>query len=634
MSASLILPRVTSFRVTGFQPIFNTDVHASVKTGPCLILGGNGLGKTTLMQAIVYGLTGGVTEEIEEDKRQRWGHAYFRSRLGSESGKTALVEVTFQLAKEQISVRRGLTGSQVVGVRSRSTGQKWVDSDNAHLLYEELLREHGGYNAISDFAFVVTRLLYLPENRRLLAWDTDAQTRVLMLVNRDVSIEHDFRERRKELKLMDSRKRHIHVQLGHANEALSSLDEEATEETDEQDETPVNAEGSDLLQLLDRLADATKARIEAADSLSEIDHTISAVSSEVESLHLAIEEVEGKLVFNLLDRAERERSLALHKLLESAICPSCGTRQRDLQATAKEYYQAHKCCLCGSEQPQITNPELAEMRSRLADRMTALSANEQAYSVLEQRLNILRKTESDLQFRVNRIRFQQPVLNIPDQSLSVTTRQDLLRRKRKLEADEAELALQIRELQAELEAEYEGFLAAVSDRLKRLRSSYEQYASEFLGITCTLTSTDASDRLLGLTAFVPQFGGSTRPTPESCSEAQRFFLDIAFRMALVDLASELGGAPSCFICETPENALDVSYIDNVVQMFKRFMARRHVLIFSANLQDAGIAEKIMGTVAKSERASRVINLLQYGQLTEVHRKALRRLTSLAKKVTG
>ena len=128
--------------------------------------------------------------------------------------------------------------------------------------------------------------------------------------------------------------------------------------------------------------------------------------------------------------------------------------------------------------------------------MTALNANEQAYAVLEQRLNIARKTEADLHARVNRIRFQQPVLNIPDQSLSPSARQDLLRRKRRLEAEEADLAVQIRDLQAELETEYDAFLESVSDRLKRLRRSYEQYASEFLGITCTLASTETADRLL------------------------------------------------------------------------------------------------------------------------------------------
>src|SRR5215467_8534571 len=108
MPQTLVLPRLLSYDVEGFEPIFRTAVSARLKPGPNLILGGNGLGKTTLMQAIVYGLTGGVSEDIEDDKRLRWGHAYFRSRLSPQQSKTAQVRVTFQLGDVRLTVRRGL----------------------------------------------------------------------------------------------------------------------------------------------------------------------------------------------------------------------------------------------------------------------------------------------------------------------------------------------------------------------------------------------------------------------------------------------------------------------------------------------------------------------------------------------
>jgi hypothetical protein len=622
--------------VSGFQPIFNADIQLTVKPGPCLILGGNGLGKTTLMQALVYGLSGGVPEAIEEDRKMRWGHAYFRSRLDPDSGKIATVEVSFRLGKEKIAVRRGLAGSHVVAVRVGPTTSRWIEGDAADGAYEEALRIHGGYETAADFAFVVNRLLYLPENRTLLAWDTDAQTRILMLVNRDVSTEGYFRERRKQLKLWDSRKRHIHVELGKAEKALSSLDEDTTDEPEETNHGALGElDAARLPGLVEKLNEATKARIAAARNLAEIERTITSISSEVETLHLAIEVVEGSLVTNLLDSTEREKNLAIHKLLESAVCPSCGTQQRDLQATAQQYYKEHKCCICGSDQPQITNPDLVSMRSRLAERMDALHANEQAYAVLEQRVSSAREAEATLLAYVNQIRFAQPVLDIPDDTLSVSTRQDLSRRKKKLARDEADLAIQIRELQSNLEKEYQEFLNAMEGRLSLLRRTYEEYASEFLGVTCKLAAAEQADRLLALTAFIPEFGGSQRRDPQSCSEAQRFFLDIAFRMAIVDAASDMADSPSCFICETPENALDVSYVDNVVQMFLRFMSRQHTLVFSANLQDSGIAQKIMASVpTKEDRRSRVVNLLDFGQLTNVHNKALSRLKYLANKVMG
>jgi hypothetical protein len=90
---------------------------------------------------------------------------------------------------------------------------------------------------VSDFAFVVHRLLYLPESRRLIAWDTDAQIRLLMLLNQDIAVERDFREQRAELKLLDSKKRHFRVAINNANKELATLleyDHEAEAENEDE----------------------------------------------------------------------------------------------------------------------------------------------------------------------------------------------------------------------------------------------------------------------------------------------------------------------------------------------------------------------------------------------------------------
>jgi recombinational DNA repair ATPase RecF len=107
MSSALVLPRLISYSLEGFEPIFRTEISVRLKPGPNLILGGNGLGKTTLMQAVVYGLTGGVSEDIEDDRRLRWGHAYFRSRLTPGQPKSALVQVTFQGKMNVLTRREG-----------------------------------------------------------------------------------------------------------------------------------------------------------------------------------------------------------------------------------------------------------------------------------------------------------------------------------------------------------------------------------------------------------------------------------------------------------------------------------------------------------------------------------------------
>ena len=80
-----------------------------------------------------------------------------------------------------------------------------------------------------------------------------------------------------------------------------------------------------------------------------------------------------------------------------------------------------------------------------------------------------------------------------------------------------------------------------------------------------------------------------------------------------------------FICETPETALDMSYIDNVVKMFKSFANKGHNLILTANVQTDGIAQKLLVGIPRAKRTSHVLNLFDIGQLSDVHRADIKRL---------
>ena len=73
--------------LTGFAPLFENEVDIKLPKGPFVILGGNAMGKTTTLQAIVFGLAGAADDAVEEQKSLRWDAKYFRRRLtpGSKS---------------------------------------------------------------------------------------------------------------------------------------------------------------------------------------------------------------------------------------------------------------------------------------------------------------------------------------------------------------------------------------------------------------------------------------------------------------------------------------------------------------------------------------------------------------------
>lgn len=151
--STLILPRLKAFRLHRFVPMFSEDPAMTIaEKSPNIILGGNGLGKTTIMQAVVYGLTGGITEKIEPEKALRWDHKYFRGRLNSDDLREATVTVDFALGRVAFSIVRGFSHSGIIDFK-QSGKKKPVEE------YAQALAQVGGYASLDDFSFIVHRLL-------------------------------------------------------------------------------------------------------------------------------------------------------------------------------------------------------------------------------------------------------------------------------------------------------------------------------------------------------------------------------------------------------------------------------------------------------------------------------------------
>jgi len=456
-----------------------------------------------------------------------------------------------------------------------------------------------------------------------------------MLLNHDVLDEADFRSRRDELRLMDSRKRHIHVAVGKAKTRLASLLEYRGEDAPEenQKESPPTLAPNELEGVVERLKELDNQRRGLEEKARTANSNLSDISAQVEVLRERIDLTEASLVAHFLSEQERESVLPVYKLAELGICPVCGTNQPDLQAIAQEHYRAHRCILCGSEEPKAPNQEIVSLRSQLSARLQAQQALEESVRTLNVAIERITRDQDTQQAVVNRVSFAQPVVTLSDQRLPRSTREELEDLHASLVRDEASLEEQSLNRRTQLERDYADFRSAVQVRVERLRTLYTYYATAFLGIDCELSeSRDLG--LITLTRLVPKFSGIVRDVPASCSEAQRFFLDIAFRLALIDLAAEYDGEPASFLCETPETALDMSYIENVVQMFIRFSQKHHSLLLTANIQPNGIAAQLLQSTPQKGRAARVLNLLEIGQLSQVHQTHLRALNRVVRRTVS
>ncbi len=76
----------------------------------------------------------------------------------------------------------------------------------------------------------------------------------------------------------------------------------------------------------------------------------------------------------------------------------------------------------------------------------------------------------------------------------------------------------------------------------------------------------------------------------------------------------------------------MSYVRNVVAMFSAFAEKQHNILLTANVQMAGIAEKLLERIAKNDRPSHIVNLLDYGRLSNVQQNAISDFRKILKRI--
>lgn len=619
-----LLPKLTSFKLSRFEPLFTKDISSPIPHDLFIIAGGNGLGKTTIMQAIIYCIAGEMDITIEQEKSKRWDLNYFYGKLNDHA--IASIETGFSIGKHKVIIQRGFKSkliSKLLIDGEESSNLRELDSS-----YKNFIEQDCGYKSFDDFRFIVHKLCYLPETRPDLVWNLDTQIRILMTIFSDIIDESRFREQRDDLKQLDSTRRHINVAINHTKAEIKkrSIEEKDDEKEDVTEEVEtLRMDDTEIEEATKQLSEIYKERLRVNKELKIAANELSIVSSDVEKLEEELSKARESFLLSKLSGFEKhETRMAIHKLLFLKLCPACGNKASELSQSAEILVQKSCCPLCGADEHLDTEINLPQLDAELKEKIVFQLEYEKRVLKLEEMLNYINKQENILQVKVDKIRLRKPVVS----SLYSTPQKekDVLKLDLKnLERQYAEIDNRFIKLQDWLDKEYNAFYKTATLRLERLRQIYKKYATSFLGVTCDLEETESGDKFLNLNLFVPSFNDHIRTRPDMCSEAQRFFLDIAFRLALIDLAAQLSKSSASFICETPENSLDISYIENVSTMFRTFAEKRHTILITTNIQPGGLARPILRGKSIREKKKSILNLLEYGHLSDVQEKNISKL---------
>lgn len=601
-----------SFSLYKLKPNLDLEFPAGVF---CLA-GANGLGKTTFLATLNYGLTGIVpnlsanflasSDYYQDNYRDRaFSKKFFDGRITDKDRTNAAISIVLQAGNLQFEIKRylfdyeGLAYLHVVNIDSGELEYKGGEEslEQNELAYQRLMCDAIGLIGFEQYVFLQHFVLTFDESRRLLLWDSEALNEALYLcIGADYNNARKASELTRAMDKFGSRARNTQFQASNVRARIETIQREfaktATTSNDEAETTPEEVEASH--RALVKEADKLHRRVvEKQREVRDCDLQWIERSSKLTALQSEFER-------EFTRRVETRSQIHFHPTISAtisenrcAICHSPGVAD-----SVQSEIDNTQCPLCNSPLPPQTPDEDARLNISRLD-IAVGQARDKLREVLQAKERLSKELEASedseqgalaqLQaFEVSNTRMLKEINKNQTQSHS----NDIASTISRLEVEFAELTKKKEEQYAERDEKRKQLLV-LQKGLKRAYAAAEEdfvpllqeLASAFLGIDLQVAMearTSISD--FGL-ALVLSVRGTPRREDTQLSESQRFFLDIALRMALVQYISASDSKAELLI-DTPEGSLDIAYEARAGSMFAQFVRSGHNMFMTANINSS------------------------------------------------
>ena len=627
MSVKRRLPAISYVRLESFsiyqeRPI----VEIEIRDGVFCLAGANGLGKSSFLAAVNFCLTGIVVhpERGSFSSMRKFYHdslsysrTFFDGRISELDRDSAEVTVHFTVGGHKYELTRNLFEPQslrdlvVVDGAGQVLNQDTDDDDVRHQDYARLLVEDCRLSKFEQFVFLQHFLLTFDERRHLLFWDEQVMTPLLYLA---FGIDADDARRADELthavNRAESRRRNAQWQATSARRKMKELGGDAVDES-----------------LLDGLLEQHQALSEAVDQATEeltglqrgaadarLDHANA--SAEYQSLKHQYD--------HLFTRRLRSRSAprlhpAVAESLKTERCSVCGTQGHHVVTKIEESLDANACPLCASSFTPTSEADssidnLREVDSELAQ------AGERVKAAQVRRDRFDKEVDAALQVYNEKVQQLESFDNDNEKTLpSLSSGLVGLLEQRRVAESERMHAVERRDEWArkrdtarrELEPLQKALRVAYEEAEVDFVPNFRDLARQFIGLDLDvfLDKADRTRFILGL-----EVQGTRRRTTTTLSESQRFFLDIALRMALVQQMTD-AEAPSTVYIDTPEGSLDIAYEAKAGAMFGKFVFSGQNIMMTANINANQLLRRL-AEVCRSEHMQ-MLRMTDWATLSEV-----------------
>ena len=633
----LRLPKIADVRLKRFSLFTaNPDAEVSAGDGVLCLVGANGIGKSTLLAAINFCLTGTVPdpartfESINEyyQYTREYSREFFRGRIAGLDEDDAEISVTFSIGSYNYELTRGLFEPEelrhlsVIDSSGSNSSAVIALSDNIprserHRIYTESLIKHSGVASFEEFVFLQHFVFTFDEQRKTLFWNPRVMERVLY---RAFGADSDMAKRadsiRREIETEDSRvrnrqweatrmRRRINEVKAKARELAGAEKEFETLESDHESLSKQHQEETEVLQVAEdalrdahlRLADLSVKEAALRDDYARLFDSQFDFRPTPSQHPLVVQSVQER-VCGLCGARGEKVAAAIETNTAGSVCPVCKSHveveslqddesvrldqiDREIGAIRKEIRHVHA---------SLESLKASEATARDKWRATKRRLDEfdRANGTM---LEVLRKFLDQSDNHVSLADHRTQLAAVVKEKETAQKRRDQLKEEQ-------------RHLQAQLEEHYVRVEGTFVPRFSEL-------ARQFLGMPLSIQLDARRTRDVEL---VVEVRGTTRRQQQQLSESQRFFLDIALRMAFTQHMSD-PDAPGGMFIDTPEGSLDIAYEKRAGGMLALFARSGHQVIMTANVNTS----KLLLELAKQCGHSwmRICKMTDWAELSAV-----------------
>ncbi len=642
---SLYLPKLDRVVIKDYS-LYKKNIDFSIHEGVNIVVGGNGLGKTTFLNLVVFAITGSADKKY----KPKLSPSYFTSRIKNHKEWSPKVYVEFSIKDVKFIIERSIKTGTLLYLNVKGNE---IKDEHLEEKYIEKVKEYSNFKLFTDFCFILKSLLYAGEERDMILWNLETHAKILRLLFIGKDYEESFGAIEKAARDANNKWRHASAYNENLREEKRKLEKKRRKSLSEGKELNLEKE----IERIQKEIEEKRQQASLLHNSIEIDTRLrERRSMEIDKISEKLEELNEKMMnleFSFHQNIYPEKSPIFEEIKNQmrsyGKCIFCNAQDANLKKIAKERKSSQHCIICGNpfvEPHKKLEGSSLEISKKINDLMITKNEMEKNRTDLIHELEVmkdkikeknaalekLRNEKETLELKLSQMESRKDFIKIDtvtvtDIDLQIYNYENIIRHREKLVADYYE---EWKEKKGDLENHIKDMKDKLNKFLGAFNKKFESYASAFLGKDCKLESESKKmDTIaVGMSVFYPKFDKKIRTSKSSVSETQALFLDHAYRFAIISLLKNTTDFTTMYFAETPEAFSDLAYVRHTGKMFSNFCKEKHTVIITSNLNGKSFLNELLRNVKKDEREPRLLNLLKIGNLTEVQEERKKEFASI------